>query len=195
VNADPAPHRLIVISGPSGAGKTSVARRLLEDPRFARSVTATTRAPRGSERDGVDYEFLSPEAFERRVAEGGFLEHAHVYGARYGTPRKNVQAILESGRHCLLVVDVQGVESLQAEDTQALYVFVAAPSMDELEARLRGRGLDEEGAVETRLATAQEEMDKRDRFDLVLVNDEIDRAADALARHLGLELAPTEGSA
>ena len=105
--------RLIVISGASGVGKTSLAQRLLEHPAFRRAVTATTRAPRGQEQDQVDYHFLSRERFEAEIEAGRFLEHAHVYGRLYGTPRENVEKILQSGQHCVLLLDVQGVESLR----------------------------------------------------------------------------------
>lgn len=188
--------RLIVVSGPSGAGKTSLALRMLADRRFARALTATTRAPRGAERDGRDYQFLSEPAFQARLRGGRFLEHARVYGDLYGTPRDNVRAILDSKRHCLLVVDVQGVESLQAQGIEALYVFVKAPSAQELEARLRGRGDDSESSVRERLEAAHRELQREEDYELVLVNDDLESAARALARAVGLDLAaatPAEG--
>lgn len=182
--------QLIVISGASGVGKTSIAERLLAHPGFARAVTATTRAPRGTERDGVDYHFLGEEAFRAGIAAGRFLEHADVYGRMYGTPRANVEQILESGRNCVLLLDVQGVESLRAADVEALYVFVAPPSMAELERRLRSRADDTPGAIEARLRAAETEMTKQDAFDRVLVNDEIERAARELAGWVGIDLEP-----
>lgn len=180
--------RLIVISGLSGAGKTTIAHRLLRDPRFARALTATTRAPRGRERDGVDYHFLTREAFRAGIERGDFLEHAVVYEDLYGTPRKNVQAILDSGRHCLLVVDVQGAASLRRLGIEATDVFVKAPSLEALEERLRGRGQDEESEIQARLEAARRELEEEPHFEVVLVNETVEAAAHKLALHLGIDL-------
>ena len=118
-----------------------------------------------------------------------FLAPAEVYEHWYGTPRENVEAILSSGRHCILVIDVQGVEDLQSSDVQALYVFVDAPSFEELQERLRGRGDEDPDKISARLRAARSELEKKDLFDRVLVNDDIDRAARELADWLGLDLA------
>lgn len=187
--------RLIVLSGASGAGKTSVARRLLEDGRFQRAVTATTRPPRGEEREGVDYHFVDPDDFRARWRAGGYLAPAQVYGHLYGTPRENVERILDSGRHCLLVVDVQGVEDLRRREIEALYVFVDAPSFAELERRLRSRGDDAATTIKARLEAARAELRTKERFDRILVNDDIERAARELAGWVGIEDLRSEGSA
>lgn len=185
--------RLVVISGLSGAGKTTLAQALLEDPRYKRALTATTRTPRGGEVDGVDYHFLAGVAFDVGIEEGAFLEWAVVYGGhRYGTPRKNVEAILDSGRHCLLVIDVQGAATLRAKGVDALFVFLKAPSLEELERRLRGRGEDDEAAIEARLEAAKAELAAQDDFDLILVNDKIDEAARLLAVQLGTAAASAD---
>jgi guanylate kinase len=154
--------KLIVVSGPSGAGKSTVVEALVADPRFRRAVTATTRPPRPGERPGVDYEFL---------------EHARVYGHRYGTLRRNVQAVMDEGRHCVLVVDVQGVANLRRIAMPASYVFVEPPSLEVLERRLRARGTEPEEALRIRLRTAEREMGARNGFDLRVVNDDAKRAA------------------
>lgn len=176
---------LLVLSGPSGAGKTSLAQRLLRgNEGLARAVTATTRAARGAERDGVDYHFLTEAAFRRRLAAGDFLEHAEVYGRLYGTPRASVEAVLASGRHCLLVVDVQGVRSLRRVLAGAgfpvRYVFVRTPDLAELERRLRERGEDDEATIQARLAEARDEEAEAATFDEVLVNDDLEAATNRL---------------
>lgn len=180
--------KLIVVSGPSGVGKSAVIDRLLLDAHFARAVTATTRPPRTGERDGVDYDFLARDDFLARVAVGGFLEHAEVYGRLYGTPRAHVEAILASGRHCILNIDVQGAASLRAAGVEALFVFLVPPSLSELERRLRTRGLDSADAVARRLSAVDREMAQAERFDLRIVNLDLERTARKLALAVGVAL-------
>ncbi len=180
--------RLVVVSGPSGVGKTAVIDRLLAHARFARAVTATTRTPRTGEKDGIDYVFLSKDEFARRVAAGWFLEHADVYGRLYGTPRIHAEAILASGRHCLLNIDVQGAASLRAAGVDAWFVFLVPPSLAELERRLKDRGLDAVDVVAGRLAAVDREMAQADRFDLRLVNRDLDVTARKLALSVGVAL-------
>lgn len=169
---------VVVVSGPSGVGKTTVVDRLLKRPGFARSITATTRAPRGAERDGVDYLFLAREKFEDDARSGRFLEHATVFGNLYGTPRDGVEAVLARGDVCLLNIDVQGAASLRKSGLPVVTVFLRPPSMEELERRLTGRGT--EGAADTkrRLEIAKQEIAQADRFDLVVENRDLDRVVE-----------------
>jgi len=174
---------LVVLSGPSGVGKTTVARELLRDATFARAVTATTRSPRPGEVDGRDYRFLEPGAFAVAVGRGEFLEHAEVHGRSYGTPREEVERILDSGRTCLLVIDVQGAATLRGAGFPALSVFLAPPSEEALRERLLGRGT--EAGPERRLRfenALRHEIPRRSEFDAVVVNDDVPRAAAEVRR-------------
>lgn len=184
----PSDGRLIVVSGPSGVGKTAVIDLLLKDRRFGRAVTATTRAPREGEQEGVDYLFLAKDEFLRRVAAGFFLEHADVYGRLYGTPRSEADRVLASGRHCLLNIDVQGAASLRAANVEALFVFILPPSLAELERRLKIRGSDAEEIVLGRLAAVDREMAEAGRFDVRLVNRDLGATARKLALAVGVAL-------
>ena len=174
---------MMVVSGPSGVGKDAVLTRLRERQYPVHIVvTATTRAMRPTERDGVDYVFLDEATFERKVADDGFLEWAMVYGNRYGVPKDQVSDALASGKDVIIKSDVQGAETMKRLNPEAVFVFVAPPSMEELERRLRDRKSEATGDLERRLETARQELERLPMFDYVVVNENgaIDEAAEAL---------------
>ena len=169
---------MLVLSSPSGAGKTTISRVLLErDDALQLSISATTRPPRPNERDGRDYDFVTPEAFEAMVAQGAFLEHAQVFGHRYGTPRAPVEAILSEGRDVLFDIDWQGTQQVaEAAREDLVSVFVLPPSIEELERRLYARAQDSEEVVRGRMAKAADEMSHWQEYDYIIVNRDIDQS-------------------
>ena len=173
--------RPIVMCGPSGVGKGTLINRLMADfpGKFGFSVSHTTRAPRPGETDGVHYNFVEKSAMEADIADGKFLEHAHVHENIYGTSLAAVEAVATKGQVCVLDIDVQGAEIVKKSTLDALFVFIAPPSMEELEKRLRGRGTEKEESIQKRLANAAGEMAKTEVtgfFHLVIINDDLDRA-------------------
>ncbi len=166
--------RLVVISGPSGSGKTTVCNRLIEDPDIVMSVSATTRFPRPGEKDGVNYYFLSPDEFQRWIAQGRFLEHAEYNGDLYGTPRGQLEEKLDAGATVLLEIDVQGARQLRENCPNALYIFLDAPNRDEGVRRLTGRNTETPEQVRRRLEAARRELEQTDLFDHKVVNDDLD---------------------
>jgi guanylate kinase len=179
--------RLVVLSGPSGVGKGSVIAAVRRrHPQVWVSVSVTTRLPRPGEAEGVEYHFVDQAEFDRMVAAGELLEQDAHLSASYGTPRAPVQARLAQGLSCLLEIDVQGARQVRAAMPDALLVFLAPPSVDELERRLVGRGTEDPARVQERLELARYELTTEDEFDTVIVNDEVERAADALVALLDL---------
>jgi guanylate kinase len=174
---------LIVIAGPSGVGKGSVVRRLLErDPdRLAYSVSVKTRTPRADERQGREYFFVSEAEFDRMIADEELLEWAPFVDHRSGTPRAFVEEALASGRDVILEIDVKGADQVRGHVPDALLIFLAPPSMEELERRLRGRGTEDDERIARRLGTASWEMTQRSWFPHVVVNDDVERATKEVA--------------
>lgn len=177
------PGTLYVISGPSGAGKGTLVARLLElVPDVWLSVSATTREPRTGELDGIHYHFLSTERFQELIEADGFVEWALVHSHYYGTPLAPMAERLEAGVTCLLEIDVQGAFQVRERMPQAKLVFIAPPSIEELERRLRGRATDSDEVIAERLHNAAAEMEAASRYDYVIVNDDLDRATEELVK-------------
>ena len=171
------PGRLIVISGPSGSGKSTLVNRLLDEhPELPlrRSISATTRAPRPGERNGVDYDFVTPEEFEAHRDD--LLEHAVVHGHLYGTPAGPIRRMLAQGFSVILVIDVQGAFQIREKVPDALLIFIQVPGEAELEARLRARGTDAEATIQRRLVNARAEIALAGKYDHQVLNDDLDRA-------------------
>jgi guanylate kinase len=173
---------LLIVSAPSGAGKTTLVKALLaRDSQVVYSVSCTTRAPRAGERDGIDYFFVSDEAFRQRIDAGEFLEHAEVHGHRYGTLRSWIEAQLQADRDVVLDIDTQGAEQVRALMPEAVSIFILPPSLAELESRLRARATDADAVIERRLAAARAEIAHAGEYDYVIINKDLDTAIADLA--------------
>src|SRR5690242_16243106 len=173
--------RLFVVSGPSGVGKGTLIARVREQmPELAVATSATTRRRRPDEVEGREYYFLTPEEFDRRVAGGEFLEHVSYAGNRYGTLRSEVDRRLANGESVVLEIEVVGAREIKRRVPRVVLVFVAPPTVAELEQRLRGRDTDPPAEIERRLAIAREEMSVQPEFDHTIVNDDVERAAGEL---------------
>jgi guanylate kinase len=174
---------IFVITGPSGVGKGTLIHHLLARvPDLELSVSATTRAPRPGERDGIDYHFLTPREFDARVAAGDFVEHAEYAGRRYGTLRSELQRRVDAGVPVVLEIEIQGARQIRERMPEAVQVFIVPPSREALEARLTARGTDDAEEVARRLATAERELEAQDEFDFKVVNDRLEDALEDLVK-------------
>jgi guanylate kinase len=182
--------KVFVITGPSGVGKGTLIRGLFERvPELELSVSATTRAPRPGERDGVDYHFLTPDEFERGVAGEDFLEHATYSGNRYGTLRSEVERRLRDGIPVVLEIEVQGARQVREAMPDAVAVFIAPPSLEALRARLVGRGTDTAEEIDERMRTGARELEAQSEFGHVVINDRLEDAVGRLVEIVGQALA------
>ncbi|MDE6329854.1 MAG: guanylate kinase [Muribaculaceae bacterium] len=177
--------KIIILSAPSGTGKSTIISHIIEraELRLGFSISATSRSPRGAERDGREYYFLTPDEFGRRVAAGDFVEWEEVYpGTCYGTLKSEVERVVGEGRNLIMDIDVKGGLNVKKYfGSRALTIFILPPSLEELERRLRGRATDSEEALERRLGKARYELGFADDYDVRVVNDDIDRASDEVA--------------
>lgn len=177
---------IVVIAGPAGVGKGSIVSGLLakrED--FVLSVSATTRKPRPSETDGVEYYFVDDQQFDRLVARGEMLEWAWVFGLnRYGTPKEAVKNLQDEGKSVILEIDLDGARQVRKTAPEAVQIFIAPPSFDELETRLRGRGTETEDQLRARLETAREELEAQNEFDRVFINNDLDKTTHEVLNYL-----------
>ena len=180
---------LFILSSPSGAGKTTLSRMLLEkDPDIKLSISATTRPPRPGEEDGVHYHFVSDEVFDRMVEEDDFYEWAHVFGHRYGTPKGHIRDGLKQGQDYLFDIDWQGTQQLKQKDDQdVVTVFVLPPSLPELRRRLEARAQDSSDVIDARMERARAEISHWAEYDFVVINDDVDECFDRVCEVLDAE--------
>ena len=179
---------LIVVSGPSGTGKGTICKRLLEkNPDMFLSVSATTRAPREGEEHGVHYYFMSEQEFFDNVKNEGMLEHAVFCENYYGTPKKIVDEMLNNGRDVILEIEVQGAMKVRSKMPEGVYVFVVPPSMDELKKRLSGRGTETQEVIEKRINTAIHEFGYIEKYNYILLNDDVESAVERLEAIINAE--------
>lgn len=185
---------LFVISGPSGAGKGTLVALLLDRvPDAWLSVSATTRSPRPGEVDGQSYRFLERERFQELIDAGELLEWAEYSGNFYGTPKASVQEAIDQGRQVILEIEVQGALQVREKMPQAKLVFIEPPSLQELERRLRNRGTESDEAIDRRMAAAEVELSIGKEYDIQLVNDNLEQAADALVAYVNEQAEGTRG--
>ncbi|WP_097018802.1 guanylate kinase [Orenia metallireducens] len=172
---------LIILSGPSAVGKGTVLRALLEEyDEVCYSVSATTREPREGEIDGVHYFFMSQDEFRASIKNDEFIEWAKVHNNYYGTPRNYVEETLKSGKDVILEIDIQGARQVAESFSEGVFVFLAPPSMEELKSRIYKRGTETEDAIQTRMSNATKELEEIDRYDYLIINDEVENAVDKL---------------
>lgn len=180
--SEPAKGLALVVSGPSGVGKSTIVKRLLEDSRCTLSVSATTRARRPGEEDGREYHFLEKDTFERWVSDDRFIEHVELFGNYYGTPREPLEKAVRDGRIYLLDIDVNGAIRLREAGLEGLYILIRPPSVEELVSRLRGRGTENEEQLERRISHARWELEQNEYYDHEVVNDDLDRAVGEIGK-------------
>lgn len=179
---------LIVISGPSGAGKGTICKSFLErNPEVAISVSATTRSPRKGEVEGVNYYFMSKEQFKEKIEDNDFLEYAEVYDNFYGTPKSNVEELLESGRDVILEIDIQGALKVKENTEEGVFIFILPPSMEELKARIIKRGSETPESLMKRFKSAYKEINFISRYNYAVVNDEVETAVEKLEAIISAE--------
>lgn len=167
---------LLVVSAPSGCGKGTILGEILKDDSFYYSISATTRAPREGEQDGVNYHFITKEEFEQRIAQGGMLEYAQYCGNYYGTPKKEVEQMRDAGRDVILEIEVEGAMKVRALCPDAVFLFIAPPSVEELRRRLNKRGTEAAEVIEERVSQASRELSYANRYDYIIVNGELEKA-------------------